>query len=46
MPHLRWSQASERLPGTDERVAIRLFQGYGEFVPHLYQGLEGERLCA
>ncbi len=44
VPHPRWSQASERVIGTDTRVATRIFNGYGEFVAHLYQGLEGERL--
>jgi len=44
VPHPRWSQATERLLGTDERVPTRLFNGYGEFVAHLYDGLENERL--
>ncbi len=44
VPHPRWSQASERLLGMDERVPTRLYNGYGEFVAHLYAGLEGERL--
>ncbi|MFP4271145.1 MAG: protein-methionine-sulfoxide reductase catalytic subunit MsrP, partial [Alphaproteobacteria bacterium] len=44
VPHPRWSQASERVVGTDERVPTRLFNGYGEYVAHLYQGMEGERL--
>ena len=44
VPHPRWSQASERLLGSDDRVPTRLFNGYGEFVAHLYKGLEGERL--
>lgn len=44
VPHPRWSQASERVIGTDMRVPTRIFNGYGEFVAHLYQGLEGERL--
>ena len=44
VPHPRWSQASERLLGTDERVPTQLFNGYGDFVAHLYDGLEDERL--
>jgi len=44
VPHPRWSQASERVVGTDERVPTRLFNGYGEYVAHLYQGMEDERL--
>jgi sulfoxide reductase catalytic subunit YedY len=44
VPHPRWSQAEERIIGTDERVPTRLYNGYGEFVAHLYDGMEGERL--
>ena len=46
VPHPRWSQAMERVIGTDERVPTRLFNGYGEFVADLYKGLENERLYA
>lgn len=42
--HPRWSQASERMLGTDERRKTLLFNGYGEFVADLYKGLESERL--
>lgn len=42
--HPRWSQATERVLGTDERVPTLLFNGYGEFVADLYKGLEGESL--
>ena len=35
-PHPRWSQASERLLGSDERVPTQIFNGYGEFVSSLY----------
>lgn len=44
VPHPRWSQASERVLGTNERVPTLLYNGYGEQVAHLYKGLEGERL--
>jgi len=44
--HPRWSQASERVLGTNERVPTLLFNGYAEFVAHLYEDLEGERLFA
>lgn len=44
VPHPRWSQATERVLGTDERVPTLLYNGYGEFVAHLYDGLEGEAL--
>ena len=46
VPHPRWSQATERVLGTDERVPTLLFNGYGEYVAHLYDGLENERLWA
>ena len=46
VPHPRWSQATERVLGTDERVPTRLFNGYGEEVAGLYKGLEKERLWA
>ncbi|MFQ5939658.1 MAG: protein-methionine-sulfoxide reductase catalytic subunit MsrP [Alphaproteobacteria bacterium] len=44
VPHPRWSQATERVLGTDERVPTRLYNGYGEFVAHLYEAMTGERL--
>ena len=44
VPHPRWSQASERVLGTDERVPTLIYNGYGEQVAGLYKGLEGERL--
>ena len=42
--HPRWSQATERVLGTDERVPTQLYNGYGEFVAGLYEGMEGESL--
>jgi methionine sulfoxide reductase catalytic subunit len=44
VPHPRWSQASERVLGTEERRPTLIFNGYGEQVADLYKGLEGERL--
>jgi methionine sulfoxide reductase catalytic subunit len=44
VPHPRWSQASEEVLGTGERVPTQLFNGYGEFVAGLYKGLEAEPL--
>jgi sulfoxide reductase catalytic subunit YedY len=42
--HPRWSQATERrLPSTffrPNRIATRLFNGYGEQVAHLYKGMD------
>ncbi len=46
VPHPRWSQASERLIGSNERVPTRIYNGYGEFVAGLYTGLQNERLWA
>ncbi len=44
VPHPRWSQATERVLGSDERVPTLLYNGYGEFVASLYEGMEGEAL--
>jgi len=44
VPHPRWSQASERVLGTDQRVPTLIYNGYGEQVAGLYMGLEKERL--
>ncbi|GGC52575.1 protein-methionine-sulfoxide reductase catalytic subunit MsrP [Siccirubricoccus deserti] len=44
--HPRWSQASERVLGTGERVPTQIFNGYGEFVAGLYTNLQRERLWA
>jgi len=43
-PHARWSQATEELLGTDERVPTQLFNGYAEHVADLYDGVTGEDL--
>jgi methionine sulfoxide reductase catalytic subunit len=44
VPHPRWSQASETMIGTQEEIPTVIFNGYGEYVAQLYEGLEGERL--
>ena len=44
VPHPRWSQATERLLTSDERVPTQIFNGYGPFVASLYTGLQSERL--
>jgi sulfoxide reductase catalytic subunit YedY len=44
VPHPRWSQETERVIGSDERVPTVKWNGYGEFVAHLYDGMTGERL--
>lgn len=38
--HPRWSQATERVLGTDERIPTEIYNGYGPEVAHLYDGLE------
>jgi len=44
--HPRWSQARERLLGSDEQVPTQIWNGYGEFVAGMYTGMEKERLFA
>jgi sulfoxide reductase catalytic subunit YedY len=44
VPHPRWSQARERLLGSDEMVPTRIWNGYGEFVADMYKNLKNERL--
>jgi sulfoxide reductase catalytic subunit YedY len=36
VPHPRWSQASERMIGTGERLPTVIYNGYGSSVAHLY----------
>jgi len=42
--HARWSQATERVLGTNERVPTLLYNGYGDYVADMYKGLQGEKL--
>ncbi|BBE72590.1 protein-methionine-sulfoxide reductase catalytic subunit MsrP [Oharaeibacter diazotrophicus] len=44
VPHPRWSQASERVLHTGERVPTLLFNGYAEQVADLYKDLGKEAL--
>lgn len=44
--HPRWSQASERVLGSDERIPTLIYNGYGEQVADLYKDLQDERLFA
>ena len=44
VPHPRWSQASERVIGSDQRVPTQKWNGYGALVAHLYDGLQNEKL--
>ena len=42
--HPRWSQARERVLGTDDKVPTVIWNGYGEYVADLYKNLKGEKL--
>ncbi|MGI9499472.1 MAG: protein-methionine-sulfoxide reductase catalytic subunit MsrP [Geminicoccaceae bacterium] len=44
--HPRWSQATERVLGSGERVPTLLYNGYAEQVASLYKDLQDERLFA
>ena len=44
VPHARWSQATEKPLGTDERVPTQLYNGYAEFVSGLYADRNAEKL--
>lgn len=37
VPHPRWSQATERLIDTGERIPTLLYNGYGEYVAGMYR---------
>ena len=43
VPHPRWSQAQERLIGTDQVVDTQIYNGYGEWVSSLYAGMPQTR---
>jgi sulfoxide reductase catalytic subunit YedY len=44
VPHPRWSQATEKVLGTGDRVPTLLFNGYGESVAHMYANKTDEPL--
>lgn len=44
--HPRWSQARERVLGTNEMVPTQIWNGYGEFVASMYADKQNERLFA
>ena len=39
-PHPRWSQATERMLGTNKVVNTQLYNGYAAYVADLYSGKE------
>jgi sulfoxide reductase catalytic subunit YedY len=44
VPHPRWSQATETLLGSDERVPTQIWNGYGAFVADMYADKTKEKL--
>jgi methionine sulfoxide reductase catalytic subunit len=44
VPHPRWSQATEKMLGSEERIPTLLYNGYGEFVADLYKDMKSEKL--
>jgi sulfoxide reductase catalytic subunit YedY len=46
VPHPRWSQASERLLGSNEQVPTQIWNGYGEYVAAMYADKTNLRLFA
>ncbi|HZX87209.1 MAG TPA: protein-methionine-sulfoxide reductase catalytic subunit MsrP [Reyranella sp.] len=44
VPHPRWSQATEKPLGSDDRIPTLLYNGYGEFVAGLYADRKAEKL--
>lgn len=44
VPHRRWSQATEKVIGTNDRVPTLLYNGYGEQVAGMYESLKDQKL--
>jgi len=44
VPHPRWSQATEKPLGSDNRIPTLLYNGYAEFVSGLYTDRKAEKL--
>jgi sulfoxide reductase catalytic subunit YedY len=42
--HPRWSQATEKPLGSEQRIPTQLYNGYGEFVAGLYESRKSEKL--
>ncbi len=40
--HPRWSQATEKPLGSNERIPTLVYNGYGDYVAGLYSGMESE----
>jgi sulfoxide reductase catalytic subunit YedY len=43
VPHPRWSQARERVLGTDEMRPTLIYNGYGDYVAEMYKGLDEKK---
>ena len=43
VPHPRWRQSTERLIGVSGRHETLMFNGYGDEVAHLYEGMDLDR---
>jgi sulfoxide reductase catalytic subunit YedY len=43
VPHPRWSQAKERMLGTDEMRDTTIYNGYGDQVASLYAGMDAKK---
>jgi len=44
VPHPRWSQSTEEVLGTGNRIATQIYNGYGEQVAMIYANMTTERL--
>ncbi|MEM8663618.1 MAG: protein-methionine-sulfoxide reductase catalytic subunit MsrP [Pseudomonadota bacterium] len=44
VPHARWSQATEKPLGSEERIPTLLYNGYAEEVAGLYKNMDGQRI--
>jgi sulfoxide reductase catalytic subunit YedY len=44
VPHPRWSQATEKPLGSNDRIPTQLYNGYAEFVAGLYTDRKAEKL--
>ena len=44
VPHPRWSQSTEKLLTSGDRVPTKIYNGYGEYVASLYTGMPQEKL--
>ena len=43
VPHPRWSQATERVLGLNEKVPTQLYNGYAEYVADLYKDIDPQQ---